>query len=243
MKVSRPTAGTRTRPSRYPHHESSARASRSAACRSRIFGKKSILPRAIGTASFMLQAILRGASRRNLAGIFFSTSPPLIGFAATIVKMFRARADRVLGDGPESRPAHRDGQNHATIARPRACSRAPTASSCKNSSLVVALDRFMAERLRRACRTWRQAGDHPAVAARDDRRAGAARAEPVPRKAQPRPASSSSCTAATTAPPTRCATLLDATLHFKDDPDIRFLFVGGGMGKKEVEDVHRRSTT
>src|SRR5690349_4132423 len=53
------------------------------------FGKKSILTRAIGTASFMLQAVFRGCLTSDLAGVFFSTSPPLIGFAATFVKVFR----------------------------------------------------------------------------------------------------------------------------------------------------------
>src|SRR5204863_7909491 len=33
------------------------------------------------------------------------------------------------------------------------------------------------------------------------------------------------------------ATLLHAAVHFKDDPTLRFLFVGGGLGKKEVEAV------
>ena len=34
-------------------------------------------------------------------------------------------------------------------------------------------------------------------------------------------------------------TLLDAAVRFKDDPGLRFLFVGGGTGKKEVEAVIR----
>jgi glycosyltransferase involved in cell wall biosynthesis len=34
-------------------------------------------------------------------------------------------------------------------------------------------------------------------------------------------------------------TLLDAAVTLKDDPDLRFLFVGGGSGKKEVEQVIR----
>src|SRR5208337_274302 len=34
-------------------------------------------------------------------------------------------------------------------------------------------------------------------------------------------------------------TLLDAVVQLKDDPDVRFLFVGGGSGKREVEDYIR----
>ena len=55
------------------------------------FGKKSIATRVVGTASFMVQAALRGLFMQNLAGILFSTSPPLIGVVATAVKMFRGR--------------------------------------------------------------------------------------------------------------------------------------------------------
>jgi glycosyltransferase involved in cell wall biosynthesis len=34
-------------------------------------------------------------------------------------------------------------------------------------------------------------------------------------------------------------TLLNAALTFKDDPDIRFVFVGGGLGKREVDALIR----
>src|SRR4029077_6910433 len=54
------------------------------------FGKKSLLTRGIGTASFMIQVIWRALITFDLAGVLFSTSPPLIGFAATIVRMFRS---------------------------------------------------------------------------------------------------------------------------------------------------------
>src|SRR5262245_29891635 len=53
------------------------------------FGKRSILTRVIGTASFMVQAALRGLFMPNLAGILFSTSPPLIGIVAATIHMFR----------------------------------------------------------------------------------------------------------------------------------------------------------
>src|SRR5688500_12275913 len=53
------------------------------------FGKKNLLIRAFGTLSFMLQAIWIVLTTRKLGGIFFSTSPPLIGIAAMIGKWFR----------------------------------------------------------------------------------------------------------------------------------------------------------
>src|SRR5207237_2646074 len=53
------------------------------------FGKKSILLRVLGTASFMIQSICVCLTTPNLAGIFFSTSPPLIGLAAVIAHVIR----------------------------------------------------------------------------------------------------------------------------------------------------------
>src|SRR6185503_19569796 len=50
------------------------------------FGKKSILLRALGTALFLLRAIFIVLFTPDLGGIFFSTSPPLIGIAAVIGK-------------------------------------------------------------------------------------------------------------------------------------------------------------
>src|SRR5436305_7689174 len=53
------------------------------------FGKKSILSRILGTVSFMTQVSWRVLTERNLGGIFFSTSPPLIGFIASIIGLIR----------------------------------------------------------------------------------------------------------------------------------------------------------
>src|SRR4051812_2130647 len=53
------------------------------------FGKRSILTRIIGTVSFMTQALCAGLLARDLGGLFFSTSPPLVGVIATLVHWFR----------------------------------------------------------------------------------------------------------------------------------------------------------
>src|SRR6186713_1322917 len=53
------------------------------------FGKKSIPLRVLGTASFMMQCIFRALFTPNVSGIFFSTSPPLVGIAAVIARIFR----------------------------------------------------------------------------------------------------------------------------------------------------------
>jgi len=52
------------------------------------FGKKSILTRILGTFSFMTQVFLRGLFA-PADGIFFSTSPPLIGIVACFIGLVR----------------------------------------------------------------------------------------------------------------------------------------------------------
>ena len=55
------------------------------------FGKKRILTRIIGTAIFMAQVFFVALFTPHIDGIFFSTSPPLIGFVASLAAMIRTR--------------------------------------------------------------------------------------------------------------------------------------------------------
>ena len=53
------------------------------------FGKKNLLIRIVGTASFLIQCFFIGLFTRRLGGIFFSTSPPMIGFTACSLGILR----------------------------------------------------------------------------------------------------------------------------------------------------------
>ena len=197
------------------------------------FGKKSILTRVIGTASFMLQAIFRGATTANLAGVFFSTSPPLIGFAATMVKVFRTvpiaywamdlNPDQLIAMGKISK-------SHPAATFLESTNR----MILKNSALVIALDRFMARRL-----NVRLKLDHKMVVippwphetfvepiAHDD--------NPF-RKQHGLDGKFVIMYSGNHSPSNPLDTLLRAAERLKGDDDIRFLFVGGGIGKKDVE--------
>ena len=177
----------------------------------------------------------------NLGGIFFSTSPPLIGFAATIVKMFRTRADRVLGDGPESGPADRDGQARPRRRSPPRFSRRTNRIILKNASLV---DRARPLHGRapcaRASKHRREDGGHPALAARDARRAACRTTRTRSAPSTGSRASSSSCTAATTARRTRSTRCSHAAERFKDDRRCASSSSAAGSARRRWS-VHRRA--
>ncbi|WP_428937894.1 glycosyltransferase family 4 protein [Fontivita pretiosa] len=203
------------------------------------FGKKSLLTRVIGTASFMIQVIWRGLFTFNLSGVLFSTSPPLIGFAATVIRIFRTvptaywamdlNPDQLIALGKLTR-------DHPIAAFLESANR----MILRNASLIVALDRFMAERLYRRGNfrdklviipPW----PHETFV------------EPVPHDANPFRAKHNLAGkfvimySGNHSPSNPLDTLLKAAVRFRDDPRLVFMFIGGGIGKKDVEDFIREN--
>jgi len=206
------------------------------------FGKKNLLIRAFGTLSFMLQAILVVLTTRNLGGIFFSTSPPLIGIAAMIGKWFRRVpiAYWAMDLNPDQ-----------LIAMGKITKTSPTARVLetanrmilKNSALVVALDRFMAERLRQRV---------PDI---DNKMlvmppwAHESHLEPLPHDQNPFRVKHELqekfvvMYSGNHSPANPLQTLLEAADRLRHEDRLRFLFIGGGLGKKEVESYEREVPT
>ncbi len=202
------------------------------------FGKKSILTRLVGTISFMGQILIRALLERDLGAIFFSTSPPLIGVVATFVAMLRRvpsaywamdlNPDQLIAlkkIDVQSVTAHLlEGVNRLILRR---------------ATLVIALDRFMARRLN----ARPHVGDKVIVL--------------PPWSHEDPPAAPPSAATAEASNPFRARhglegkfvvmysgnhspsnpldTLLLAARRYQGDNGIRFLFVGGGLGKKQVE--------
>jgi hypothetical protein len=112
------------------------------------FGKTSIAARVLGTASFTAQVLFRCLTERNLGGIFFSTSPPLVGFAASLVGLLRGVpvAYWAMDLNPDQLIALGKVKERAPAAR---LLEAVNRFILRRSALVVALDRFMADRLER----------------------------------------------------------------------------------------------
>ena len=115
------------------------------------FGKKSILTRIIGTFTFMSQVLIVGLFTPNVDGIFFSTSPPLIGVIASFIRVVRGvpiaywamdlNPDQLIALG-KLKPAAFTTRLLESINR----------WILRQSSLVIALDRFMAGRLEKRAR-------------------------------------------------------------------------------------------
>jgi len=197
------------------------------------FGKKSILTRIAGTFTFMCQVLVIGLFTPNVGGIFFSTSPPLIGVIACTIGLIRRvpvaywamdlNPDQLIALGklkPASATAHfLEAVNRWILHR---------------AALVIALDRFMADRLRARANLegkllvmppWPHENHLEPVAPADN--PFIARHDLAGKFVIMYSGNHS--------PSNPLDTLLTAAVAFKDDPKLRFLFVGGGVGKKAVE--------
>lgn len=199
------------------------------------FGKKSIAHRLAGMVVFLTQALVRGLFTPRLGAILVSTSPPLASFAAVIIGALRGvpitywamdlNPDQMiqLGRIKETSLAARvfDFFNRLILRR---------------AAAVVALDRFMGERL---CRKhdvtdkltvmppWPHA-EHDGGVPHDE--------NPFRREHNlgGKFVVMYSGNHALTNP---IETILDAAVQMQDREDLVFMFIGGGMRKKSVEET------
>lgn len=201
------------------------------------FGKSTFFTRALGTLSFQVQAMLRGVFTGHLAGIFFSTSPPLIGFAATVVRMFRTIpiAYWAMDLNPDQ-----------LIAIGKLTHDSPTAAFLesanrmilKNASLIIALDRFMAKRIESRVKVDKKLVIIPPWPHQSC-------VKPIAHEQNPFRAKYNLAGkfvvmySGNHSPSNPLTTLLAAAERLREDPDIRFMFIGGGTMKKSLEEFVR----
>jgi colanic acid biosynthesis glycosyl transferase WcaI len=203
------------------------------------FGKSSFLTRGLGSASLGLQCLARTLAEPDLGAVVITTSPPLSDLAGTVAGLVRRRvpivywamdlyAEQVvaLGRMKPTDPAARALQLVQRIILRRA-------------TRIIALDRFMAARLESRAPVSHKLVVIPPWSHEN-------------RMAPPEPGENPfrlqhglsgkflvmySGNHTYTHPLT---TVLEAAAHFCDDPVIRFLFVGGGAAKKQVDDAIAR---
>lgn len=197
------------------------------------FGKKPVYKRLLGTISFMLQCFWITLTARRVGGILFSTSPPMVGFIISIAAMLRRvpTAYWAMDLNPDQLIALRKITAGSLTAR---VLEAVNRFILKHTSLVIALDRFMADRLRHRAKV-----DHKMVVIPPwphERHVSEMETATNPFRQRHNLTGkfvvmySGNHTASNP-----LTTLLDATLAFKNDPNLIFAFVGGGLGKQGVE--------
>jgi colanic acid biosynthesis glycosyl transferase WcaI len=205
------------------------------------FGKGSIAVRLLAQSIFLAQAMIRGLFTRNLAGIMVSTSPPFCGFAGALISKLRSvpvkywlmdlNPDQMIALGKTS-PTSFPVKVFEFINR----------MILRQSSDIVMLDRFMLERVLKkgvdvTAKTsimppWPHADEiqripHDQNAFRAKHKLG------MPGQPDNRFVVMYS---GNHSPANPLKTLLDAAERLQDEPRLVFMCIGGGGGKKEVDD-------
>jgi colanic acid biosynthesis glycosyl transferase WcaI len=203
------------------------------------FGKKSIPIRLLGIVIFMTKAFLIALFKPGVDGIFFSTSPPMIGLVLTVARMIRRlpgaywamdlnpdqliALGKIRADGLTARVL--EWGNRLILRR---------------TNLVVALDRLMAGRLESRVNL----GDRLVVIPPWPHEQCL---EDVPPEKNPfRQAHGLGgkfviMYSGNHSPSNPLDTLLEAVKRLREDPKLVFMFVGGGIGKKKVEQFVREN--
>ncbi len=197
------------------------------------FGKSSIVLRLVAGTIFMFQCIARGLFTRNLSAILVSTSPPMCSVAAMVIAAVRRAPIKywVMDLNPDQ-----------MIVLGRLTERSLAArvfnfinrSILKRAADVVVLDRFMAERLARkrdvsSKQTLMPPWSH------DDHLAVVAHADNPFRREHELDGRFVVMYSGNHGYSTPVTTVLQAALRLQDVDNLVFMFIGGGVGKKEVE--------
>jgi colanic acid biosynthesis glycosyl transferase WcaI len=202
------------------------------------FGKSSIPLRVAGTFAFMLQCLLAGLFIPGVDGIFFSTSPPLIGVVAAIVRLVRGTpiAYWAMDLNPDQLLALDKLQPHQWTAR---FLESVNRWILRESSLVIALDRFMADRLHTRSQLGSRLVILPPWPHEEHIHLPDADAPNSFRARHGLDGKFVVMYSGNHSPSNPLTTLLEAAVRMRGDPEVRFLFVGGGSGKREVESFIR----
>ncbi len=197
------------------------------------FGKQSIPIRLVGGGLFVLQAMLRGLAVRGLSGILVSTSPPIASVAAVGIATLRRvpvtywsmdlNPDQMIALGKITARSWSarvfDALNKMILRRARA---------------VVALDRFMAERLRNKLDVGPRMQVLPPWPHEDHLGRVEHGANPFRRRhgLEDRFVIAYS---GNHGPSNPITTAIRAAELLRSEERFVFLFIGGGIGKREVE--------
>ena len=197
------------------------------------FGKRSIAVRLLGGVSFTIQAIARSLFLRPLDAIVVSTAPPMASVAAVVIGALRRAPIKywVMDLNPDQSIAL--GVVRARSLMARVFDRL-NRLVLRRASDVVVLDRFMAERVNRKLDVLPKLTIIPPWPHEDH-------LEEVRHEDNPfrhRHGLDDKLVvmySGNHGPSNPITTVLQAAKRLTDKPDVVFLFVGGGVGKAEVD--------
>jgi len=199
------------------------------------FGKKSIPIRLLGGVLFLMQAVVRGLFTPRLGCVVVSTSPPMCSLAALTIHLVRRVPIKfwVMDLNPDQMIQLGKVKERSLAAR---LFNTFNRMILKASSDVVTLDRFMGERVLAKRDVKSKLAIMPPWPHEDA-------LEVVSHEANPFRARHNlagkfvimySGNHSIASPLT---TILKAAVALKDEPRLLFMFIGGGLGKKEVEEA------
>jgi colanic acid biosynthesis glycosyl transferase WcaI len=199
------------------------------------FGKRSVGVRVLGSLLFGVQATIRGLLVRRIDAVLGTTSPPLAPLAAIAISLIRRKPLKywVMDLNPDQAVALGLVGKDSAIARLLSWM---NRAALKRASDVVVLDHHMAERVNRKLNVspklhvippWA----HVQLSEPIDHAQNRFRAEHgLEGKFVVMYSGNHGIT-------TPLRTILEAAVRLRNHPRLQFLFVGGGLGKKDVDAV------
>lgn len=198
-------------------------------------GKKTMAHRLVAQAMFLTQAVLRGIFTPNLACILVSTSPPMASVAAIIIRIFRRAKVKfwVMDLNPDQ--LIEMGKITETSLPARAFN-ALNRLILRVADDVIALDRFMADRLNKKRDVHEKMTILPPWP-HSEHMESIPHADNPFRKKHGLDGKFVVMYSGNHGQTTPVTTILDAAVRMQDREDLVFMFIGGGMGKRDVERI------
>ncbi|MEE2908596.1 MAG: glycosyltransferase family 4 protein [Planctomycetota bacterium] len=202
------------------------------------FGKGSIPVRVAAGMFLMMQEILHGLFTRHLDSILVSTSPPMCPIAAMVISFLRRKPITywVMDLNPDQMielGKIKEGSFSARIFNWL------NRRILKRARRIVALDRFMADRLYRKHDVRDKTSIMPPWP-HDDHVEMIDHADNPWRKEHVEDGRFVIMYSGNHGFSTPVTTVLQAALRMQEEQGLEFLFIGGGVGKKEVDDTLER---
>jgi hypothetical protein len=199
------------------------------------FGKSSIAMRLLGGFSFTLQAIVRSLPVRPLDAILVSTAPPMASVAAVAIAALRRAPIKywVMDLNPDQLVALGVVGARSLVAR---VFDRLNRMVLRRAADVVVLDRFMAERVKAKLDVSAKLSIIPPWP-HEDHLDPVAHGENPFRRQHGLDGKLVVMYSGNHGPSNPITTVLRAAQRLGDLPDLTFLFIGGGIGKREVDEA------